>query len=87
MRVAINLYDTKIVHEKSMYGVFDLLADVGGLGDIFFVAFAFILSRYNNSLFLFNSINKLYQIKNPVTSFAKFICFHNFGCFRTNDKA
>ena len=81
MKLVIILHDTQIIHEKAMYSVFDLLADVGGLLDIFVVAFAIIIQRYNSSLFLFNVIKKLYLLKEPITaSFAEFFYIHNFGC-------
>ena len=81
MKLIIRLHDTQIIHEKSMYSVFDLLADVGGLLDIFIVVFSIIIQRYNSSLFLFNVIKKLYLLKEPITdSFAEFFYIHNFGC-------
>ena len=56
MMMTIQLHDTKMIHEKSMYGVFDLLGDVGGLRDLLFIILAIFFERYNGSLFLFKSI-------------------------------
>ena len=56
----IDLYETHIVHEKSLYNLFDLLGDVGGLLDLFILVFSLLLSRYNESLFLFNQIQSLH---------------------------
>ena len=60
MKMSISLHETYMIHEKSLYGVFDLLADVGGLLDLFIVLLAILFERYNTSLFLFNAIYKLY---------------------------
>ena len=40
LRMSIYVHGTKMTHEKSMYNVFDLIGDVGGLLDIFLFFFA-----------------------------------------------
>ena len=62
MHMLIDLDNTQTIHEKSMYGVFDVLSDVGGLFDIFVILFALFIGRYNGSLYLYDSIKTLYEI-------------------------
>ena len=40
--IELSLEDTKMVYEKSLYTVFDLLGDVGGLLDLFVIFFTII---------------------------------------------
>ena len=60
MRVALDLHDTYITQEKSVFLIFDLLADVGGLLDLFMFIGAVIFIPFNYYLFLFNSMKDLY---------------------------
>ena len=43
MVMELNLHDTMITHEKSIYNVFDLLGDVGGLLDLFIFVLAIVM--------------------------------------------
>ena len=68
--IGLTLHDTKMVYEKSLYKVFDLLGDVGGLLDLFMTFFSIVLSRYNYQLFLFTSINVLFKTVESFDSFS-----------------
>ena len=52
-----------VSQEKSLYTFFDLLSDVGGLMNMLVTVFSIILGPYNHSLFLFNTITKLFEIE------------------------
>ena len=43
----IDLHDTIVTHEKSIYNIFDLFGDVGGLLDLFLIFFTFFFQPYN----------------------------------------
>ena len=55
----VNLSSVQTIHKKSLYSVYDLLGDVGGLFNLFTIFVAFIMTKYNYSLFLFNATNHL----------------------------
>ena len=49
-RLELDLHDTYMTHEKSMFNIFDLLADVGGLLDLFLIICAIALKPFNSYL-------------------------------------
>ena len=57
-----------IKHKKSLYTVYDLLGDVGGLLDLFTLFMAFFLTKYNYSLFLYNSIHEMFTFPSSPSS-------------------
>ena len=75
-----------MVHEKSLYKVYDLLGDVGGLLDLFFILFSIVLSRFNYQLFLFESINELFQTSESFTSFSNFVSLQFSSCFGKSEQ-
>ena len=86
LSIVLTLHDTKMVYEKSLYKVFDLLGDVGGLLDLFMTFFSIVLSRYNYQLFLFTSINVLFKTVESFDSFSSFLCLQTFCSFKKSAK-
>lgn len=63
-----SIYETKIyrdnvaiTHKREIYGIINLLADVGGVLEILVVTFAFFLNSISQHSFYTNSISKLYM--------------------------
>ena len=63
-----------VTHERSLFTIFDLLGSVGGLLDLLILVFAFFLEPYNYTLFLYNSIGKVFENKKTRFRFANFWC-------------
>ena len=85
----VGLSNTLTIHKKSLYTVFDLLGDVGGLLDLFTLFVAFFLSKYNHSLFIFNAANNMFNFStrdnsnSPPETFPSFL-FQSFcSCLPT----
>ena len=75
----IQMSQTKISQEKSLYTFFDLLSDVGGLLNLIITLFAMFMQPYNHSLFLYNSLAQLFchiEGLQNIDSFIKFIWHH-----------
>ena len=51
-------------HELSLYSIYDLLGDVGGLLDLLLIAFAVFVGPYNQQLLNFNVIKGLFKFDN-----------------------
>ena len=51
-------------HELSLYSIYDLLGDVGGLLDLLLIAFAVFAGPYNQQLLNFNVIKGLFKFDN-----------------------
>ena len=68
-----------------MYGVFDLLSDMGGLVDIFVIMFSLILKPYNRALSHFNSFKSLYTINTSLDSFHGFLLMRLSSYFKYSE--
>ena len=55
--------NTKILHERNVYGFLDLLGDLGGVLEIVLLAFGVFLSGISEFQFNIKSIQKLYKAK------------------------
>ena len=69
-------------YQQSLYGFFDLLGDAGGLFDIIILLSAFLIKPYNEALFNYNIMNKIYDIGEPCLSFFQFwkkLSFSSYG--------
>ena len=51
LRVTFELSKTTMKHQKSIYGWFDLLGDMGGLLDIIMIAFSLLVGPFNEKCF------------------------------------
>ena len=63
MQATFRLSSNSVKHEMSMFTVFDLMGDVGGLLDIFTLILGFLMIPFNHTLFLHKTLNKLYKIE------------------------
>ena len=85
----VGLSNTLTIHKKSLYTVFDLLGDVGGLLDLFTLFVAFFLQKYNHSLFLFNATNNMFTFStsgnsnSPPDTFSSFLFQYFCSCLPT----
>jgi len=52
-------------YDRSIYTVFDLLSDVGGLTGLFFSLFALIVTIWNFDSFEEFMISRLFKVKKP----------------------
>ena len=73
MWMTIDLHPTIVTQEKSLFNVYDLFGDVGGLLDLLLIIIAIAFKPYNSMLFSFNSIQELFTLQQPETSFTRFI--------------
>ena len=70
----LELDERKVVHERSLFTVFDLLSNIGELADLSFIIFALALKPYNYCLFLFESLHELFTTEQLNTkSFINFL--------------
>ena len=63
MHATFRMASNSIKHEMSMFTVFDLMADVGGLLDILTIILGFFIIPFNNTVFLHKTLNELYQME------------------------
>ena len=72
LRMPFVLVMKTVTYDISKYQILDLLGDVGGLLDICVLICSVLLVPYNYSLFVYSSVNSLFQIDRKEYSFCLF---------------
>jgi len=57
-----------VLHERRIYGMLDLLGDLGGVIEIIALGFSFFLSPNSKFAFIVKAIQKLYKAKTKETN-------------------
>ena len=73
MNLLFQLVKTMMNHQRSLYGILDLLGDMGGLIDIIIIVLQIFFTRYNRALYLFNAFQDLYKMNITLDSFPNFL--------------
>ena len=67
----ISLDKYTISYERSVYGILDLIGELGGVYELFFISLGWFLNPWSNVTFYLKAVEKLYYVRTKKLSLFK----------------